>query len=101
MKYTLVPVDLRKAIPAFLIKESYGTYSLHFINPDGRRRRLSVGKDLQTAQRLSVKFTDWLMEGKDPEREHERTKNREQAHSITIKEFYPKFFERHGRMPQR
>ncbi len=82
--------------PVGVFKTKYGTYSLHFINPDGRRRRLSVGCDYQHAQRLSVKFSDWLLEGKDPERELEQAKEAERTRNVTIREFLPVFMERHG-----
>ena len=41
-------------------------------------RRLSVGSDCQIVQRMEMKFTDWLIEGKDPERELEKARQREQ-----------------------
>jgi len=71
-------------------------YQLYYYSPDGLRRRLSVGSDERQAQRLAVKFTDWLLEGKDPEREMERTRMVEQQRSITLREFYPSFMEHHG-----
>ncbi len=79
-----------------IVKTKYGTYSLHFTNPDGRRRRLSVGSDIQLAQRQAIKFTDWLLEGKDPELEIERLNKKEKAKTITVREFFPIFMERHG-----
>ena len=62
-----------------VIQTCYGTYALHYINPDGRRRRLSVGKDFQLAQRQAIKFSDWLIEGKDPECELEHAEQSEKA----------------------
>ena len=82
-------------------KTKYGTYSLHFNTPDGIRRRLSVGKDHQHAQRLAVKFSDWLLEGKDPEREMEQARQKEQAKAITLKEFFTTFMDRHGKYQSR
>ena len=79
-----------------VVQTCYGTYALHYINPDGRRRRLSVGKDFQLAQRQAIKFTDWLIEGKDPECKLEHAKQTEKAKKITIFEFFPVFMERHG-----
>ncbi len=80
------------------VKTEYGTYSLHYVNPDGRRRRLSVGSDEQHAQRLAIRFNDWLLESKDPEQELERTEKAEKAKRITVRDFYPVFMERHGNM---
>ncbi len=79
-----------------VVKTKYSTYALHYINPDGRRRRLSIGSDQNLAQRLAVKFNDWLLEGKDPEIEIERAQRSEIAQSITVREFFPIFMERHG-----
>jgi len=80
-----------------ILETKYGTYSLHFTNPDGRRRRLTVGADFRIAQRMAVKFNDWLFEGKDPEIEMERLKYIEKSSAITLKELYPIFLQRFGR----
>jgi integrase len=77
-------------------KTEYGSYSLNFTNLEGRRRRLSVGENFSHAQRLAVRFEDWLLDGKNPEWELERLKQNERAKSITLREFYPMFMERHG-----
>lgn len=82
-------------------KTKYGTYSLNYANPDGRRRRLSVGKDYQLAQRQAIRFTDWLLSGKDPEIEMEKFKREEKAKKITLRDFYPTFLERHGNLQSR
>ncbi len=82
--------------PVRVVRTKYGTYSLHYTSPDGRRRRLSVGSDEKHAQRLSVKVTDWLLEGKDPEREMERSKQEEQARALSLKDFFPVYMRRHG-----
>jgi hypothetical protein len=79
-----------------IVPTKYGTFSLHYTNPDGRRRRLSVGPDYQLVQRQSVKFTDWLLEGKDPEIEILKARNNETAQAITVKELFPDFMSRHG-----
>jgi len=79
-----------------IVKTRYGTYSLHYTNPDGRRRRLSVGSDYQHAQRQAVRFSDWLIEGKNPESEMKRIKLINSTQSITIKDFFPIFMERHA-----
>ena len=82
--------------PVRVVKTKYGTFSPHYKSPDGRRRRLSVGSDEMHVQRLSVKITDWLLDGKDPEREMERAKQKEQAKTISLRDFYPLFLEKHG-----
>ena len=71
-------------------------YQLYFYNPRGERRRISVGSDYQQAQRLAVKFTDWLLEGKDPERELEKAQQKEQEKTITLRDLFGIFMERHG-----
>ena len=70
---------MAKIKPVRIVKTKYCTYSLHFTNPDGRRRRLSIGKEYQYAQRLAVRFSDWLLEGKDPESEIEQAQKTESA----------------------
>ncbi len=92
---------MAKFKPVRVEKTKYGTYSLHYYSPDGTRRRSSVGSDEQYAQRIRVKYDDWLMEGKDPERELERAKQEEQAKSINLRDFYPVFMDRHGRTVSR
>ncbi|MFC1561919.1 tyrosine-type recombinase/integrase [candidate division KSB1 bacterium] len=72
-------------------------YALHFRNPEGRRRRLSVGNDYQQAQIMQLKFTSWLLEGKNPENEINKAVMEERSKSITVKDFYPIFIERHGK----
>ncbi|MFC1551928.1 tyrosine recombinase XerC [Candidatus Latescibacterota bacterium] len=79
-----------------VIKTKYGTYSLNYINHDGRRRRLTIGKNYEYAQQIALRFTNWLIEGKNPECEIERAKQTEKAKGITIREFYPTFMEQHG-----
>ncbi len=72
------------------------SYQLYYYNPRGERRRLSVGCDYQQAQRMAVRFNDWLMEGKNPEREQKKVLQKEKA-KLTIKDFFPVFMERHGK----
>ena len=71
-----------------VVKTKYNTYALHYSNPDGRRRRLSVGSDQNLAQRLAIKFTDWILEGKNPENEITCAQQNEQAKSISIRGFF-------------
>lgn len=78
------------------IKKRGKSYQLYYYNPDGCRRRLSIGKDYQHAQRLAVKFSDWLLGGKNPECEIAQLQRVEDAKSITLLEFFPIFMERHG-----
>ncbi len=79
-----------------IVKTKYGTYALHYTNPDGRRRRLSVGSDQNLAQRIAVKFNDWLLEGKNPESEIKCAQQNEKAKSISIRDFFPIFMSRYG-----
>ena len=81
--------------PVRIIKRGE-SYQLYFYKPRGERRRLSIGSDYHQAQRMAVRFSDWLMDGKDPEFEMERNKQIELSHQITLSELYPIFMERHG-----
>lgn len=78
------------------VKKRGNTYQLYFYTPQGERRRLSVGSDHHPAQRLAVKFSDWLLEGKDPEEEIRKAKASEMRKRITLREFFPIFLARHG-----
>ncbi len=82
------------------IKQRGKTYRLHYNSPDGRRRRLSVGKDFTQAQRLAVKYTDWLLEGKDPEREIKAAQRIEISKHLTIRDLFPRFMDEHGSLRQ-
>lgn len=79
-----------------IAKTKFGTYSLHFTNPDGRRRRLSIGKDRRYVELLARKFEDWLLQGKNPESEIERAKEKEKRKSITLRDLFEVFLKRHG-----
>lgn len=79
-----------------VVKTKYGTYSIQFTNPDGRRRRLSIGTNHMYAQRIAMKFSDWLLEGKDPEYELDFAEKKEQIKSVSLREFFFQFMERHG-----
>jgi integrase len=72
------------------------TYALHYVNPQGRRRRLSVGKDNHQAQRLAMKFNEWLLMGLDPEAELHELKNSNLSERLTLRDFYKIFIDRHG-----
>lgn len=78
------------------IKKRGESFQICFYNSFGERRRLSVGKDERYAQRLALKIENWLIDGKDPEREIERARLREQTQSMTIRDFFPVFMQRHG-----
>ena len=78
------------------IKKRGKSYQLCYYNPRGERRRISTGSDYQQAQRMAVRLSDWLLEGKDPEREIKRAQQEEQKKLITLRELYPLFMQRHG-----
>ena len=65
-------------------RTQYGTFAIHYTNPDGRRRRFSVGKDERQAYRQADRFTDWLLDGKDPERELQSSMQRQERKAITV-----------------
>ncbi|MFC1552428.1 tyrosine-type recombinase/integrase, partial [Candidatus Latescibacterota bacterium] len=81
--------------PVQIIKRGK-SYQLYYYNPNGERRRITVGKDYQYAQRMSVKFSDWLLDGRCPEEEIERAKQIESSRQVTLSELYPNFMKRHG-----
>ena len=72
------------------------SWQLYYYAPSGERRRVSAGKDHQQAQRMCIRFMDWLLEGKDPEKEIKKAQQREQSRSMTLTEFFPVFMKRHG-----
>jgi integrase len=94
-------------IPVVQLKHRGASYQLYYYTTDTTdttdkiRRRLSVGSDQQQAHRLKVKFEQWLLDGKDPEREMEKAKEVEAARSITLRELFPVFLNRHGRHQSR
>ncbi|MFA6472631.1 MAG: site-specific integrase, partial [Candidatus Latescibacterota bacterium] len=77
-------------------------YQLYYYNPLGERRRITVGSDRDLAQRRAIKYSDWLLEGKDPEaeikkaQEEEKQREKEKATPMTLRRLYPTFLERHG-----
>jgi integrase len=71
-------------------------YQLYYYNPRRERRRISVGDVYQHAQRLAVKFNDWLMEGKDPEVEILKAQENSSIQSLTLKDIFSLFMEKHG-----
>lgn len=73
------------------IKKRGKSFQLYFYNPRGERRRLSAGNDAQQAYRLAAKFTDWILEGKDPESEVVKAMEKEVDCRITVKELYSRF----------
>ena len=79
-----------------VVKTKYGTYSLHYTNLDGIRRRLSVGPDEGFAYRRANQFECWLLDSKDPEQELQRIRQEEKTKQITLKEFFPEYVLRHG-----
>lgn len=79
-----------------IVKSKYNTYYLHFTNPAGIRRRISVGSDESFAYRRANQFEAFLLDSKDPEKELQRIRQEEKARQITLKEFFPEYTERHG-----
>ena len=73
------------------------SYQLYYYNLRGERRRLSVGSDYKQAQCIATKFTEWLLEGKDPERVLRKAQMRKEKNAITLRDLYPIFMERHGK----
>jgi integrase len=79
-----------------IVKSKYNTYYLHFTNPAGIRRRISVGSDESFAYRRANQFEAFLLDSKDPERELQRIRQEEKARQITLKEFFPEYLRRHS-----
>jgi len=79
------------------IRKRGRNYYLDYYRPNGERRRISTGSDRSVAQHMAVRFNNWLIEGKDPEREIERKKQAEIRQRTTLSEFFPEFMERHGK----
>ena len=71
------------------------TYQLDYFNGAGRRRRISVGRDREFAYRMRREFEEWLWEGKDPERELAKLEAQRKRQSVTLREYFPIFVERH------
>jgi integrase len=71
-------------------------YQLYYYNPMGERRRISVGSDRDLAQRRAIKYSDWLLEGKDPEEEIEKAQEAEDRKHLSLRDFFPIFLKRHG-----
>ena len=84
-------------IKSIKINKRGKVYQLYYYTPRGERRRISAGNDYQQAQRMAVRFTDWLMEGKDPEREVARATDEQKTRDMTLRELFPVFMENHGR----
>jgi len=77
------------------LRPDTGKWTLDYFNPEGRRRRFQADSE-DEARRLAVKFSDWLLEGKDPEAEIKRARQEAQAKALTLREFFPVFMARHG-----
>ena len=78
------------------VQKRGSSYQLYYYSPNGERRRLSAGDDYHQAQRLVVKFSDWLLEGKDPEAEIKKAQEAENRKHITLRDFFQVFMKRHG-----
>ena len=72
-------------------------WQIDFINPEGKRRQLTGGYTKESAERRRIKFASWLIDGKDPEMEVEKERVKHQLQTITIREMFPIFMDRHGR----
>ncbi len=79
-----------------LQKDKRGSYYLDYHDLLGNRRRLRVGTLESVAQKIAVKYTEWLMDGKNPEAEISKMEQRAKARNVTVKEFFPIFMKRHG-----
>jgi integrase len=67
---------------------------LHYTNLEGRRRRLSSKTiDPREAERIAMRWEDWLKQGVDPEQEEKR---KYQNRRMTLLEFHQQFMQRHG-----
>lgn len=71
-------------------------YQIYYYTPEGVRRRLSAGNSLLHAQRMASRFTDMLLEGKDPESVVEHNRSIEMAGQITLRQLFVTFMDRHG-----
>lgn len=78
------------------IKKRGNSYQLEYYNPNGERRRLSVGKNLQNAKRRAYEYDNFLLYGKDPEFGYKMAQNDAERSNISLKEFFPVFMKRHG-----
>ena len=74
------------------------SYQLYYYNLRGERRRLAVGSDYQQAQCMATRFTEWLLEGKDPERVMKKAQMMKEKNAITLRDLFPVFMERHGKL---
>jgi|GEM_PF-2712295 integrase len=70
----------------------YNTWSIHYTNIDGRRRRPSVGPDRQHAERQAIQYEEWLNKGTDPELEEKKLKH---CKALTLREIEPLYVSQH------
>lgn len=73
--------------PVKIIKHGK-SYQFYYYNHRGERRRLSIGQDSEHVRRIAVRFTDWLLEGKDPELELKKAQQNEEAKTISLHNFF-------------
>ncbi|MCH7782057.1 hypothetical protein IID62_03235 [candidate division KSB1 bacterium] len=71
-------------------------FQLYFYNHLQKRRRISAGNNYLVAQKMAVRFTDWLIDGKDPEKEYRNLKVKDASLPMTLRESYSIFMKRHG-----
>lgn len=72
-------------------------WQIDYVNPDGIRRQLAAGHSKGGAERLRVKFASWLIDNKDPEIELIKERASHRLQSMTIRQLFPLFMDRHGR----
>jgi len=72
-------------------------WQIDFINPEGQRRQLTAGYTRESAERRRIKFASWLIDGKNPEIELEKERKEQDLQTITLRELFPVFMDRHGR----
>lgn len=80
-----------------ILRKRGNRWQIDYINPDGVRRQLSAGRSRSGAERLRVKFASWLIDNKDPEIELIKEQADHRHQSMTIRELFPLFMDRHGR----
>ena len=85
-----------KIKPVRLVKRG-NNYQIYYYNPQGERRRISVGDDYDYAQRLVDQFNDWLVECKDPENEIKKIRQKEIAKASSIQTLFSIFMKRHAK----
>lgn len=71
-------------------------YYLDFRYLNGKRKRVSAGKDKSYAETLLSKFNEWILAGYDPLERFNEMKRAAEGDSITLRQLYVPFMKRHG-----